>query len=95
MQLHAYSVDDLNDSFRCITDHSTALRSRHPVLRNSMVGVGTNPGNFIRKLREYTLNPGHLAGGNKARVFASCLGIDQQDVELLRSLCLRRAILSK
>ena len=47
----------------------------------------------IRKLREYTLNPDHLAGGNKARVFASCLGIGQQDAELLRSACLR-AILS-
>ena len=47
----------------------------------------------IRKLREYTLNPGHLAGGNKARVFASCLGIGQQDAEVLRSVCLR-AILS-
>ena len=47
----------------------------------------------IRKLREYTLNPGHLAGGNKARVFASCLGIGQQDAELPRTACLR-AILS-
>ena len=36
----------LDDCLRCITDHSTAPRSRHPVLRNSMVGVGTNPGNF-------------------------------------------------
>lgn len=43
----------------------------------------------IRKLREYTLNPSHLAGSNKARVFASCLGIGQQDDELLRSVCLR------
>ena len=43
----------------------------------------------IRKLREYTLNPGHLAGGNKARVFASCLGIGQQDAELPRSAYLR------
>ena len=43
----------------------------------------------IRKLREYTLNLGHLAGSNKARVFASCLGIGQQDAELLRSVCLR------
>ncbi|MDA8153865.1 MAG: hypothetical protein M0003_14340 [Acidithiobacillus sp.] len=74
----------------------------------------------IRKLREYTLNPGHLAGGNKcafrrswaaitidrghfcgfsgigahdapeyankARVFASCLGIGQQDSDLLGSV---------
>lgn len=42
----------------------------------------------IRKLRDYTLNPRHLAGGNKARVFASCLGIGPQDAELLRSACL-------
>jgi hypothetical protein len=47
----------------------------------------------IRKLREYTLNPVHLAGANKAWVFASCLGIGQQDAEVLREVCLR-AILS-
>ena len=39
-------VNLLDDCLRCITDHSTAPRSRHPVLWNSMVGVGTNLGNF-------------------------------------------------
>ena len=39
-------VSPLDDCLRCITDHSTASRSRHPVLQNSIVGVGTNSGNF-------------------------------------------------
>lgn len=36
------------------------------------------------KLRGYALNPEHLAGRHKARVFASMLGIGAADWEYLR-----------
>jgi hypothetical protein len=33
----------------------------------------------IRKLRDYCLNPAHPRGRNKARVFASVLGLTASD----------------
>ena len=44
----------------------------------------------IRKLRDYCLNPHHLRGRNKARVFAS-VGIRAPDAEVLRSALLEAA----
>lgn len=38
----------------------------------------------ISKLRDYCLNPDSPRGSNKARVFASALGITATDVERLR-----------
>ncbi len=38
----------------------------------------------ISKLREYCLDPQHLRGRHKARVFASGLNLDQRDAEFLR-----------
>lgn len=38
----------------------------------------------IRKLRDYCLNPLHPRGRNKARVFASVLGLTADDTEKLR-----------
>jgi hypothetical protein len=43
-----------------------------------------------RKLREYCLNPHHLRGRNKARVFAS-VGIGQAETEMLRFALLSAA----
>ena len=45
----------------------------------------------IRKLTEYCLNPGHLRGRHKARVFASALGMTADDAEELRQLLLASA----
>ena len=45
----------------------------------------------IRKLRNYCLNPHHLRGRNKARVFAS-VGIREPDAEILRSALLDAAV---
>jgi hypothetical protein len=36
------------------------------------------------KLRDYVLNPNHLQGGPKARVFAAVLGITRTDWQYLR-----------
>jgi hypothetical protein len=44
----------------------------------------------IRKLQEYCLNPRHLRGRNKARVFAS-VGIRQSDAEEIRTALLAAA----
>jgi len=38
-----------------------------------------------RKITEYVLNPAHPVGGNKARVFESALGINQQNARVLMS----------
>ena len=45
----------------------------------------------VAKLRDYCLNPGHVRGRHKARVFASVLGIGQDDAEYLRWQLLRAA----
>ena len=42
----------------------------------------------IRKLREYCLNPQHNKGQHKARLFASLLGMNSDDVEGLRNALL-------
>lgn len=42
----------------------------------------------IAKLRDYCLNPEHIRGQHKARVFASALGFSSDDAELLRDLLL-------
>lgn len=42
----------------------------------------------IRKLRDYCLNPAHLRGRHKARVFAAALGLTADDAEELRQLLL-------
>lgn len=44
-----------------------------------------------RKLRDYCLSPVHPRGRHKARVFASVLGIRQQDSALLRDALLQAA----
>jgi hypothetical protein len=38
----------------------------------------------IAKIRDYYLNPKHPRGRHKAKVFASALGITQQNAGLLR-----------
>lgn len=43
------------------------------------------------KLRDYCLNPGHLRGRHKARVFAATLGITIRETELLRQALLETA----
>ena len=45
----------------------------------------------LAKIRDYCLNPAHPRGRHKARVFASALGITQDDAELLRDELLRAA----
>jgi hypothetical protein len=40
----------------------------------------------MQKLMSYCLNPEHLSGKHKARVFASVLGITIENVEILRQL---------
>ena len=42
----------------------------------------------IRKLRDYCLNPQHNKGKNKARLFASLLGMSSNDAEELRDALL-------
>lgn len=42
----------------------------------------------LEKFRDYALNPAHIRGGNKARVFASALGFTQADAERLRAIVL-------
>lgn len=42
----------------------------------------------IRKLRDYSLNPQHNKGKNKARLFASLLGMNSNDAEELRNALL-------
>jgi hypothetical protein len=44
------------------------------------------------KLNEYCLNPLHLRGRHKARVFASVLGITQNNAEILRISLLNAAV---
>jgi hypothetical protein len=46
----------------------------------------------VRKLAEYSLNPVHEYGGNKARVFTSALGMTVDDAEELRQLILLAAV---
>src|SRR2546421_12258984 len=43
------------------------------------------------KLRDYSLNPQHESGGNKARVFRAVLGLTQVDADWLRLEVLRIA----
>ena len=45
----------------------------------------------IAKLRDYCLNPAHPRGRHKARLFASVLGLTQDDAEFLREQLLRAA----
>ena len=46
----------------------------------------------VRKLRDYCLNPDNPRGCNKARVFASALGILAADSERLRAKLLEVAV---
>jgi hypothetical protein len=45
----------------------------------------------IAKLRNYCLDPTHLRGRHKARVFASALGLTADDAEELRQVLLANA----
>ena len=45
----------------------------------------------IKKLRDYSLNPEHESGGNKAKVFRAALGLTLDDAEWLRTQVLRLA----
>ena len=59
-----------------------------------MVAKLPNPDNAVidtRKLRDYCLNPLHPRGRNKARVFASALGLTADDAERLREALLSAA----
>jgi hypothetical protein len=40
----------------------------------------------IAKLRDYSLDPRHREGKNKARVFDAALGLTKQDAEWLRQI---------
>ncbi len=40
----------------------------------------------IEKLRDYALNPNHLLGKNKARVFKSALGIERGHADVLAKI---------
>ena len=54
-----------------------------------------NPGRAvveIAKLRDYVLNPEHLRGRHKARVFAARLGFSAADAEAVRAILLRAAV---
>jgi hypothetical protein len=42
----------------------------------------------IEKVRDYCLNPDHLDGKDKARVFRSALGLTQKDAQALRECLL-------
>jgi len=42
----------------------------------------------LEKLRDYSLNPTHRKGGDKARVFRSGLGMNAADAERLREMIL-------
>ena len=56
-----------------------------------MLGGLPNPDRAILgidKLRDYCLNSQHSEGRHKARVFASALGLTQQDAERLRTAIL-------
>jgi hypothetical protein len=46
----------------------------------------------MRKLRDYCLSARHPRGRHKARVFASVLGIYENDAELLRGALLEAAL---
>lgn len=52
---------------------------------------GENATVDIRKLRDYCLNPDNPRGSNKARVFASALGVTANEAELLRTQLLNAA----
>ena len=45
----------------------------------------------IVKLRDYCLNPSHVRGRHKARIFASALGLTQADAEFVRESLLQAA----
>jgi hypothetical protein len=45
----------------------------------------------LAKLTEYCLDPAHPRGRHKARVFASSLGLEQQDAPVLRVALLEAA----
>ena len=45
----------------------------------------------IQKLRDYCLNPHHLRGRHKARVFESALGMTDASAEILREALLEAA----
>ncbi len=42
----------------------------------------------VAKLRDYSLDPRHREGKNKARVFAAALGLTREDAEWLRKILL-------
>ena len=44
------------------------------------------------KLRDYSLNPSHPVGKHKARVFASSLGFNTSDADMLREMILSNVL---
>ncbi|MBE9232119.1 hypothetical protein IQ231_10585 [Cuspidothrix issatschenkoi LEGE 03284] len=44
----------------------------------------------IRKLRDYSLNPNHATGKDKARLFSSILGMTAENAEELRQIILEK-----
>jgi len=68
---------------RCNPEHA-GLQVRLPHPERAVVDLA--------KLRDYCLNPGHARGRHKARVFASVLGIRQEDAGFLRQVLLEAAV---
>lgn len=46
----------------------------------------------VEKIRDYCLNPAHPRGRHKSRVFASALGLSQEDAEWLRDELLKAVL---
>lgn len=49
----------------------------------------------IEKVRDYCLNPNHVRGKHKARVFFAACGLTAQDAEVLREALLHAAVNSE
>jgi hypothetical protein len=58
--------------------------------QNSLLPNAENAIVDIRKLRDYSLNPNHPTGKDKARLFSSILGITADNAEELRQIILAK-----
>jgi hypothetical protein len=70
-------------SFNCLEEDMIRLNSNLlPNAKNAVVD--------IRKLRDYSLNPNHSTGKDKARLFSSILGMTAENAEELRQIILEQ-----
>jgi len=70
-------------SFNCLEEDIIRLNSNLlPNAKNAVVD--------IRKLRDYSLNPNHSTGKDKARLFSSILGMTAENAEELRQIILEQ-----